>query len=373
MKKLLLHITALLACLNVWGGLALADGPALSAQPNVRPSAESSTAGGSASANGGSVGPANVSSSQPVGASTSNTAGSSTQPGSTTTATGPGTTATAPMNAWTAQPDPSVDGATPTPTTSGPAADADASRSTVSMDNSRLRVNAIAIGRSAFAGSLSGVGGAEDPTFLSTCSTAEASPGVPTDVSLGTSCGTGSSTASEDFLANQSDGNAAAGNPSASTCLGANASAGTSPTASLDETCAAGTGTGPVTNPNPGANTGASGTNSVENGSQALGRAGSNGFMSVLGIDSLPSTATAAGASASALGVALIVAGLLLLRRQRTAKLPIAEMTQFADNVGRIHGIAPVQSSVRRAGRDVRVTRAFSSERFARPRRSEVA
>lgn len=57
MRKIL-HVIAVTALLNVWGGVALADGPTVSTQPDVRPDPQSSTAGGSATANAGDAGSA---------------------------------------------------------------------------------------------------------------------------------------------------------------------------------------------------------------------------------------------------------------------------------------------------------------------------
>src|SRR5512133_1030111 len=131
MRKLL-HVIAVTALLNVWGGLALGDGPTLSAQPDLRPDSQSSTVGGSATANGGDAGPATVASSEPITAGSSNTTGASTPTQGSTSATGPGTTATVPMTGSASQPDPSApDGSAPTPETSGPSADADASQTRV--------------------------------------------------------------------------------------------------------------------------------------------------------------------------------------------------------------------------------------------------
>jgi hypothetical protein len=305
MRKLL-QLVVVIAVLNVWGALALADGPALTAQPDVRPDTQSSTAGGFASASGGNAGPATVSSSEPITASSSNTTGPTAPSRGSTSATGPGTTATAPIAA--SQPNPSApDGSAPAPTTSGPTADADASRTTVSTSDSRIQANAVATARAAFAGSLAGIGSAEDPTNASTCSTAEASPGVPTDVSLGTSCGSQLSSASEDFSANGADGNGAAGTPSGSACFLANASAGPSPTSDLSTTCTAHSVTSSPTATNTGNERAASTDSSAPTTDHARG---------LLGIESLPSTATAP-ASLALLGVTIGAAGLALLRRSR--------------------------------------------------------
>jgi len=165
----------------------------------------------------------------------------------------------------------------------------------------------------AFGASAAGIGSAQDPMNASTCSTAEASPGVPTDVSLDTSCGTGPSTASESFSASDSSGaSGASGGPSGSTCLGANASAGTSPTTDLTSSCTAqGGATASTTSSNQGAN--AAQSRAATNGSSAGSAREAAG---VLGIEGLPSTATEP-ASVALLGTALSVAGLALLRRSR--------------------------------------------------------
>jgi hypothetical protein len=302
MRKLI-EIFAVIALLNVSGGLALADGPAVSAQPDVRPDAQSSTVGGSALADGGNAGPATVATSEPVSATSSNTTGPGTPSHGSASATGPGTTASAPLNASSSQPDPSApDGSAPTPTTYGPSADADASRTNASADDSGIRANAIATGTGSFAGSLAGFGSAEDPTFASTCSNAEATPGVPTNLSVGTSCGTQPSSASEDFSANDTDGNGAAGTPSASTCLVANASAGPTPTTDLDSACAGQTEASSPTD--------SSAADAVANANSAGNAKG------LLGINSLPSSATAPE-SLALLGMTLGGAGLALLRRSR--------------------------------------------------------
>lgn len=315
MRKLL-ELVAVLALLYVWAGPALADGPALSAQPNVQPDPQGSTTGGSASATGGDAGPATFASSEPITASSTNTAGPNAPANGSTSASGPGTTANVPTTASASQPDPAApDGSVPTATTSGPAADADASQTSVSTSDSRVRVVAVATGRGSFAGSLAGTGSAEDPTNASTCSTAEVAPGVPTDISLGTQCGTGPSTASEDFSANSADGNGAAGTPSGSACFGASASADVSPTTDLTNTCTAQDDTTPSTGSNAGnanangANNGAASTDPSNNGASAQ-----RGIL--LGIASLPSTATTPEAL-SLLGVALVLAGLGVLRRKR--------------------------------------------------------
>ena len=308
MKKLF-EILAVLALLNVTGLRALADGPALSAQPIIQPDPNGSTAGGSASATPGSIGPATVASSEPIGASSSNTATPGTSLRGSTSATAPGTRATAPTNAAAYQPDPSApDGSTPTPTTSGPSANADASRSSVSTSDSRVRANAIATATGSFAGAVDGFGSAQDPTNASTCSTAEASPGVLTDASLGTSCGTQPSSASEDLGANGSDGSGVAGGPSGSACLMANGSAGTSPTTGLDTSCAA------QSSASASTSSSASGQNvtaAADSGAASVRESGH-----VLGLDFLPSTATAP-ASIPLLGAALVLAGVAVLRKGR--------------------------------------------------------
>jgi hypothetical protein len=107
MRKLL-HVIAVTALLNVWGGLALADDPTLSAQPVVQPDPQSSTVGGSASASGGDAGPATVASSEPITAGSSNSTGASTPTQGSTSATGPGTTATVPVTGSASRPDPSA-------------------------------------------------------------------------------------------------------------------------------------------------------------------------------------------------------------------------------------------------------------------------
>ena len=314
MRKLL-KLIAVIALLNVWGNMAVADGPAVSAQPDLRPGPESSTAGGSASATGGSAGPATVASSEPITASSSNTSGSSAPSSSSTSASGPGTTATAPMTASASQPDPSApDGSVPAPT-SGPSANADASQTSVSASDSRVRANAVATGTASFAGSLAGVGSAEDPTYASTCSTVEASPGVPTDASLGTSCGTNPSFVSEAFASSSSSGNGAAGTPSGSTCLRADATAGTSPMAGLNDDCTVPSSAGPSSGSNNG------GVNGAASGAgSTYSRAGTSAEpANVLGIASLPSTATAP-VSLALLGMTLGGAGLALLRQSRRKK-----------------------------------------------------
>src|SRR5258705_776278 len=97
MRKLL-HVIAVTALLNVWVGLALADGPAVSAQPDIRPDTQSSTIGGSTSASGGRAGPATVASSEPITPTRSNTTGPSTPTQGSTTPTGPGTSPGVPGN-----------------------------------------------------------------------------------------------------------------------------------------------------------------------------------------------------------------------------------------------------------------------------------
>ena len=301
------------AFLNVWGDLAFADSPTLTAQPDVRPDTQSSHAGGAASANGGNAGPATFASSEPITASSSNTAGPSNPATGSTSAAGPGTTATVPTTASPSKPGTSApDGSAPT--TSGPTANADASRSSVSTSDSRVRANAVATVTGSLAGSMAGVGSAEDPTYLSTCSTGEASPGAPTDASLGTNCGTQPSSASEDFSTSGSDGNGAAGSPSGSACLLANASAGPSPTSDLSSSCTAQSAASSPTASTDGSG-GASGT---QNGTGSIdsNATTSRQAASLLGIASLPSTATAPG-SLALLGLTLGFAGLGLLRRSR--------------------------------------------------------
>jgi len=309
MRKLL-ELVAVIALLNVVGFQALADGPALSAQPDVRPDPQSSTVGGAASTTGGDAGPAAVASSEPVTASSSNTAAPGSPAQGSTSASGPGTEANVPTSASASQPNPSApDGSTPT--TSGPTADADASESDVTVSDSRVRVNADADTTGSFAGAVPGVGSAEDPTRASTCSTAEASPGVPTDASLGTNCGTEPSSASEDFSANSSDGNGTSGTPSGSACLLADASAGPSPTADLDNSCTE-QGTTPAAGPPTENVSGSAGTTPTTRSSKSGESYGTN----LLGIASLPSTSTSAE-SAMLLGATLAGAGLFLLRRSR--------------------------------------------------------
>src|SRR5256885_3707680 len=202
MRKLI-EIVAVVALLNIAGAQALAATPAVSAQPVIEPGTQGSTAGGSASATPGSAGPATVALSQPFTASSSNSAAPGTTGRGTTTANGPGTTATVPINASASNPNPAApDGSTET---SGPAANADASRSSVSTSDSRVRASLIANATEAFGGRAAGIGSAEDPTNASTCSTAAASPGVPTDVSLATACGTQPTSVSEQAAANGAD------------------------------------------------------------------------------------------------------------------------------------------------------------------------
>ena len=312
MMRKLLEIVAVLALLNLTGLQVLADGPALSAQPLIQPDPNGSTAGGSASATPGSVGPATVASSEPITASSSNTAApnSHSSQGSTS-ATAPGTSATVPTTGSASQPNASApDGSAPSTTTSGPSANADASRSSVSTSDSRVRANAITTATGSFAGGVDGFGSAEDPTNASTCSTAEVTPGVPTDASLGTSCGTQPSSASEDFGANGSAGNGAAGGPSGSACLMADASAGTNPTTGLDTPCAA------QSNASPSAMSGTSGASANAPTTTDSRAANVRESGHVLGLDSLPSTATAA-ASIPFLGAALVLAGVVILRTNR--------------------------------------------------------
>jgi len=339
MRKLL-ELLAVIALLCMWGVPALADSPAVSAQPNVQPDPQGSTAGGSASASGGDTGPATFTSSEPITASSSNTAGPSAPASGSTSASGPGTTANVPTTASASQPDAEApDGSTPTPTTSGPATEADASETSVSTSDSRARAVVVANVRNAFGGSVAGIGSAEDPTIASTCSTADASPGVPTDISLGTQCGTGPSTASEDFSANGADGNGAAGTPSGSACLGASASADLSPTSDLSNTCSAQGGTTPSTGPNAGnanvngANNGAASTDSRDGASVQR--------TILLGIASLPSTATSPEAL-SLLGAAFVLAGLGVLRRKsrQPTELSAIKMTRFANKIGRIRAMS---------------------------------
>jgi hypothetical protein len=101
MKKLL-ELVAVIALLNVIGFPALADGPVLSAEPDVRPDPQGSTVGGSASATGGDAGPAAVTSTEPMTASSSNTAAPGSHANGSTSASGPGTEATVPTSAETA-------------------------------------------------------------------------------------------------------------------------------------------------------------------------------------------------------------------------------------------------------------------------------
>jgi len=309
MRKLL-ELVAVIALLNVLAFEALADGPALSAQPDVRPDTQGSTVGGSASATGGNAGPATVASSEPATASSSNTAAPGSTARGSTTATGPGTEASVPVGGSASEPNPSApDGSTPT--TSGPAADADASRTNVTASDSRVRANADADATAAFAGAVTGIGSAEDPTRASTCSTAEASPGVPTDASLGTSCGRGPSSASEDFSANSSDGNGASGTPSGSACFLADASAGPSPTADVNHSCGEQGATPPSGSSAGSANGSGNATPTTRSNTN-----GESFAATLLGIESLPSTATGAE-PAMLLGTTLAGAGLVLLRRSR--------------------------------------------------------
>ena len=315
MKKIL-ELVAAIALLNVFGLQALADDPAVSAQPDVRPDAQGSTFGGSATAAGGDAGPGTVATSEPVTASSSNTATPGTSGRGSTTASGPGTRASVPTGASASEPNPSApDGSTPS--TRGPTADADTSDTDVSASDSKARANLHADAIAAFAGTAAGVGSAEDPTRASTCSSAEAAPGVPTDASLSTSCGTQPSTASEDFSANSADGNGGSGTPSGSSCLVADASAGPSPNADLQNACAA----QGATTTGSGAGLNGSGGTSETTRSNASGSATVESHAgSVLGIASLPSTATAAE-SAMLLGGILAGAGLFLLRRSRSKSL----------------------------------------------------
>jgi len=309
MRKLL-EFVAVLALLNVAGIQALADGPALSAQPVVQPGTEGSTAGGSASATPGTVGPATIASSEPVTASSSNTAAPGTSSQGSTSATAPGTRATVPTSAAASQPNPSApDGSTPA--THGPAANADASRTNVTASDSRARANLVANATGSFGGSMAGVGSAEDPTNASTCSSAEAAPGVPTDVSLATACGSQPTSASEDFGANGSDGSGANGAPSGSACFIANGSAGTSPSADVSGTCSA-----QGTANSSGGAIGNQSANGQSSPAAPTGFASERFAASVLGIASLPSTATGP-ASISLLGAALVLMGVAILRKTR--------------------------------------------------------
>jgi hypothetical protein len=70
----LLRVLTLVGLLNLGGTAALADDPTITAQPEVRPDPQGTTAGGSASAAGGTVGPATVATSEPITASSSTTA-----------------------------------------------------------------------------------------------------------------------------------------------------------------------------------------------------------------------------------------------------------------------------------------------------------
>ncbi len=206
--KRLLWLIATIALVNLGGTSALADDPRVSAEPVVRTDGQSPTAGGSASASGGSAGPAVISSSEPIAASsmTTPTPGGASQ--GTTTASGPGTSANAPLTATTTQPDPSTpDGSVPGTATSGPSADADTSRTTVSTtDSGGVRATIISNATGAFGAWADGVGSAQDPTFASICTTAEATPGAPTNLSLGTACGGDPTRASEDFSATGAGG-----------------------------------------------------------------------------------------------------------------------------------------------------------------------
>jgi LPXTG-motif cell wall-anchored protein len=304
-----------LALLNIAGIQALADGPALSAQPVLEPGTQGSSAGGSASATPGTVGPATVASSQPVTASSSNSAAPGTTGRGVTRATAPGTTATVPTNAAASNPNPSApDGSTPSPETSGPGASADASRSSVSTSDSRVRANLIANATGAFGGRAAGIGSAQDPTNASTCSSAGASPGIPTDVNLATACGAQPTTVSEQAGANGADGSGGSGAPSGSACYAANGSLGASQSADMSGTC-----------PGQSAQTSAAGSTTGNQGTSAAtttngaggSGAGTEGFAaSVLGLASLPSTATRP-LSATLLGGLLAGAGALLHRRSK--------------------------------------------------------
>jgi hypothetical protein len=314
MRKLL-QVVAVIAILCIWTNPALADDPAVSAQPNVQPGANGSTVGGSASASGGDAGPVTFASSEPITASSTNTTGSNGPSSGSTSASGPGTTATVPTTASASDPA-APDGSAPTPTTSGPFVDADASESNVSASDSRVRADAVAIATGSFAAGIAGVGFVEDPTFASTCSTAEAEPGVPTDASLGTNCGSSPSSVSEDFSASDANGNGGAGSPSGSSCLQADASAGPSPSADLSGACAAQGGTTPST----GASSGNTGMNGTPSGPASTDSRETNSREAgtVLGFEliGLPSTATEP-ASISLLGATLALAGLVLLQRAR--------------------------------------------------------
>lgn len=308
MRQLLLEIVAILALLGALGNTALADGPGLAAQPDVRPDANGSTAGGSAAANGGSAGPATFATSQPITGSSSNTTAQSGPSQSSTSAQGPGTTATAPVTTATTQPDPSAaDGSAPTP--SGPTANADTSQTNVSSSDSRVRANLRADVTGAFGGSAAGIGSAQDPTRASTCSTAEASPGVPTDASLGTMCGDQASSASESLSANGADGSGTGGGPAGAACFTANASAGPSPTSSVGTPCT-------TQDASPTAFAAGPGESGAGGVASSPGETATQQDVDVLGFGSLPSTTTAS-ASVGLLGGSLVLAGFLVLQRSR--------------------------------------------------------
>ncbi|HJW48570.1 MAG TPA: hypothetical protein VJ726_04045 [Candidatus Limnocylindria bacterium] len=323
MKKLF-ELIAVIALLNIGGGAALADDPQVSVTPDVRTDPAAPGAGGSASANSGSAGPATVSSSQPVSvSSTTSPAPGAGQSSGSTSASGPGTSANAPLGATTAEPDPTPpDGSAPATTTTGPDADADASRTSVSTTESGgVRATIVSNATGAFGGSASGIGSAQDPTNVASCTTAEATPGTPTDLSLGTACGAAPTTASEDVSANEANGNGGGGTPSASSCLAANASAGVSPSAGIADACASPGGSTPSTTP---ATTGTNGGG----GTSVGGGYGSTGFEAVagaartaagaalIGLGSLPFTGTAAE-SLGSFGVLLGMSGLALLYLRR--------------------------------------------------------
>src|SRR5258706_1492691 len=319
--KRLLWLIATIALVSLGGPSALADAPRVSAEPVVRTDGQSPTAGGSASASGGSAGPAVISSSEPIAASsmTTPTPGGASQ--GTPTASGPGTSANAPLTGTTTQPDPSTpDSGVPGTATSGPSADADASRTTVSTtDSGGVRAIIISNATGAFGAWADGVGSAQDPTVASTCTTAEATPGAPTNVSLGTACGGDPTRASEDFSATGAGGYGANGTPSSSSCLSATASAGVAPSAGIADACAApATSTG-STGTAPGDTSAAGGTGSAAERAAAAARAtdiGRESLTAPLGITSLPSTTTALESGGS-LGVLLAFAGLVLLYRSR--------------------------------------------------------
>lgn len=323
--KRFLELIAVIALLNLGSGIANAEDPQVSVIPDVRTDPAAPAAGGSATASGGSAGPAAISSSEPVTvSSTTAPAPGAGQSYGSTSASGPGTSANAPLNAAAAEPGTTPPDGAPATTTSGPSADADASRTTVSTtDSGGVRATIVWNATGAFGASADGVGSAQDPTNAASCTTAEVTPGTPTDVNLGTACGGTPTTVSEDFSASEASGSGGGGTPSASSCLSANGSAGLAPSAGIAGACTSpGAATPPTTTTttNPG---GAGGGKSI----------GSTGFAGIdaarpalttdaarenawLGFGSLPFTGTARE-SLGSLVVLLGVVGLLLLYLRR--------------------------------------------------------